>query len=191
VRFEQLFATSELGPVACGVDCAYCCYVPRVLVTLPELARIVERVRSWPADQIEALRTRLEAHVQAQSSSVPAPAARPPCAFLVDRHCSIYDVRPIVCRGQHAYDVQACKSHCETGAGETTQLTVVLDVVRGALSGVVTGFDDMGVLGALLDLSRALLVVLDNPKVIALAASGFPSLAAATVTDPTPFPSIS
>ena len=45
VRIEHLFATSQLGQVACGADCAYCCYVPRVLVTLPELARIASACR--------------------------------------------------------------------------------------------------------------------------------------------------
>ena len=181
VRVEQLFAMSQLGPVACGADCAYCCYVPRVLVTLPELARIVECVQVWPVNEIEALKARLEAHILAQSSDAAAPAARPPCAFLVGRRCSVYDARPLVCRAQHAYDVQECKTHCETGAGTTTQLTVVLDAVRGAVSGVVTAFDEMGTRGALLDLSRALLLALENPRVIAQAAGGFPSLAAATV----------
>jgi hypothetical protein len=108
VRVEQLFAMSQLGHVACGADCAYCCYVPRVLVTLPELAQIVERVQTWPVNEIEALRARLEAHILAQSSDAAAPAARPPCAFLVGRRCSVYDARPLVCRGQHAYDVQEC-----------------------------------------------------------------------------------
>ncbi len=185
-RIEHLFATSGLGHVACHADCAYCCYVPRVLVSLPELARIVERVRTWPVDQIDALKARLEAHILAQSSEVASPAGRPPCPLLVDRRCSVYDARPIVCRGQHAYDVQECRTHCETGAGETTQLTVVTDTVRGAVSGVVTAFHEMGARGTLLDLSRALVLALENPKVIALAASGFPSLAAAIVTSDAP-----
>jgi Fe-S-cluster containining protein len=185
-RIEHLFATSDLGPVACGAECAHCCYVPRVLVTLPELARILERVQVWQVDQIQALKARLEAHIRAQSSNVAAPAGRPPCGLLASGRCSIYDARPLVCRAQHAYDVGECKTHCETGAGETTQLTVVLDAVRGAVSGVVTAFDDMGATGTLLDLSRALLLALENPKVIAQAASGFASLAAATVTSDTP-----
>ena len=180
-RIGHLFAMSQLGPVACGADCAYCCYVPRVLVSLPELARIVELVQSWPAEEIEALKGRLEAHVQAQSSDVASPAARPPCALLVARRCSVYDARPLVCRGQHAYDAQQCKTHCETGCGETTQLTVVLDTVQGAVSGVVAAFHEMGVKGAFLDLSRALLLAIENPKVVAQAANGLPALAAATV----------
>lgn len=180
-RIGHLFAMSRLGPVACAADCAYCCYVPRVLVSLPELARIVERVQSWPPEQIEALKGRLEAHIQAQSSDVASPAARPPCALLVDRRCSVYDARPLVCRGQHAYDAQQCKTHCETGRGETTQLTVVLDTVQGAVSGVVAAFHEMGVKGTFLDLSRALLLAIENPKVIAQAANGLPALASATV----------
>ena len=180
-RIDQLFAMSQLGPLACAADCAYCCYVPRVLVTLPELARILQRLQTWPADQIEALKTRLDAHVLAQSSTVGSPSARPPCALLVGQRCSVYDVRPLVCRGQHAYDVHQCKTRCETGAGETTQLTVVLEVARGAISGVVGAFQEMGAQGALLDLSRALLIALENPKVVVQAANGLHSLAAATV----------
>jgi Fe-S-cluster containining protein len=181
-RMGHLFAMSQLGEVACAPDCAYCCYVPRVLVTLPELARILERVQTWPADRIDALKTRLSAHVQAQLSVAP-PAAKPPCALLVDERCSVYDVRPLVCRGQHAYNVHECKAHCETGASDTTQLTVVLDTVRGAMSGVVTALEEMGTRVGVLDLSRALLLALENPKVIAQAASGFPSLASAAATD--------
>jgi Fe-S-cluster containining protein len=188
VRIEYLFATSHLGRVACNTDCAYCCYVPRVLVTLPELARIVECLKPWPTDQIQALKTRLEAHVRAQSSDVTSPAERPPCALLIGDRCSVYDARPLVCRGQHAYDVQECKKHCETGAGETRQLTVVIDAVRGAVSGVVTAFHEMGAGNTLLDLSRALLLAIENPKVIAQAASGFSSLAAAIVTSDEPAP---
>ena len=181
-RIGQLFTMSELGAVACRADCAYCCYVPRVLVTLPELARIVERVQTWPVDQIEALKARLEAHVLAQSSDVASPAARPPCALLVGHRCSVYEVRPLVCRGQHAYDVQQCKTRCETGTGETTQLTVVIEVVRGAVSGVVAAFQEMGAKGSLLDLSRALSIALENPKVLIQAANGLSPLATATVT---------
>ena len=91
-----------------------------------------------------------------------------------------------MCRAQHAYDVQECKTHCETGAGEIRQLTVVLDAVQGAVSGVVTAFDEMGVKGTLLDLSRALLLALENPRVIVQAANGLPTLAAATVTSDVP-----
>lgn len=184
-RIEHLFAMSHLGQLACGADCAYCCYVPRVLVTLPELARIAERVHTWRVEEIEALKARLEAHILAQSSDV-APAARPPCALLVDRRCSVYDARPLVCRGEHAYNVQECKTHCETGVGEIKQLTVVLDAAQGAVSGVVTAFDEMGAKGTLLDLSRALLLALENPRAILQAANGLSSLAAATVTSDIP-----
>ena len=181
-RMEHLFAMAQLGEVACGADCAYCCYVPRVLVTLPELARILDQVQAWPADRIEALNTRLTAHVEAQLDVAP-PAAKPPCGLLAGGRCSIYEVRPLVCRGQHAYDVRECKTHCETGTSELTQLTVVLDTVRGATSGVVTAFEEMGTRVGVLDLSRALLLALENPRAIAQAASGFPSLAPSMVTD--------
>ena len=184
-RIDHLFATSQLGPVACRADCAYCCYVPRVLVTLPECGRIIHRVRTWPADQIDALKARLEAHVAAQASDDAAPARRPPCALLADGRCSVYDVRPLVCRGQHSYDVRQCQAHCETGTGETTQLMVVVDAVRGAVSGVTEAFREMGVGASLLDLSRALVIALDNPKVLAEGTRGLSLLAGATLSPDT------
>ena len=181
-RIEHLFATSGLAEVACRTGCAYCCFVPRVLVTLPELARIVEYVRQWPIDQIASLKVRLDAHILAQSSDVASPALRPPCPLLVGQSCSVYDARPLVCHAQHAFDARECQSICETGAGETTQLTVVLDVVQGAASGVATAFHDMGMRADLFDLSRALLLALDNPKILAQGTSGLSSLASAMVT---------
>jgi Fe-S-cluster containining protein len=185
-RIEQLFANSGLGPIACAAGCAYCCYVPRVLVTLAELARIIAAVQTWPPEAIEALTARLDAHIRAQSSNVRVPALRPPCPLLAGSRCSIYDVRPLVCRGQHAYDAEECKTHCETGTGEVRHLTVVFDAVQGGTSGVVAAFDELGIKGTFLDLSRALSLALANPKVIAQAAAGYPSLAAATVTSDAP-----
>jgi hypothetical protein len=55
-------------------------------------------------------------------------------------------------------------------------------VVQGAVSGVITAFHEAGAAGALLDLSRALSLALENPKLVAQAANGISSLAAATVT---------
>lgn len=72
------------------------------------------------------------------------------------------------------------------GPGEITHLTVVLDTVQGAVSGVVTAFDEMGAGPALFDLSCALLLVLDHPKVLAPGASGVSMLASA-VASPSPW----
>jgi Fe-S-cluster containining protein len=179
-RAERLFTASGLGQRACRDGCAYCCYVPRVLVTLPELARIAEAVATWPADQIVALRARLEAHAAAEASGTAAPSLGPPCALLVDGRCSVYDVRPLVCRGQHAYDVRECQAHYESGTSLTLQLTLVLDAVQGAVDGVASALHEVGLRPTLFSLSRALLLALENPKAISLAAAGLASLASAT-----------
>ena len=36
--------------------------------------------------------------------------ARPACPFLVDRQCSIYDVRPLGCRGMNSRSAAACEA---------------------------------------------------------------------------------
>jgi Fe-S-cluster containining protein len=179
-RAERLFTASGLGQRACRDGCAYCCYVPRVLVTLPELARIADAVLKWPPEEIAALRARLEAHAAAEASGTAAPSLAPPCALLVDGRCSAYDVRPLVCRGQHAYDVRECQTHFETGTSVTMQLTVVLDAVQGAVEGVALALEEAGLRPTLFSLSRALLLTLENPRAISLSAAGLDSLASAT-----------
>ena len=179
IRTERLFSASGLGQRACRDGCAYCCYVPRVLVTLPELARIAEAVATWTPEQIVALRARLETHATAEASGTASPSLAPPCALLVDGRCSAYDVRPLVCRGQHAYDVRECEEHFETGTSLTRQLTVVLDVAQGAVEGVASALEGVGLRPTLFSLSRGLLLTLDNPKAISLSAAGLASLASA------------
>ena len=40
-------------------------------------------------------------------------AAQLPCAFLVEDCCSIYEVRPLACRGGNSIDADLCRRHVE------------------------------------------------------------------------------
>ena len=40
-------------------------------------------------------------------------AAQLPCAFLVKNSCSIYEVRPLACRGGNSIDADLCRQHVE------------------------------------------------------------------------------
>lgn len=75
-------------PVACSNGCSACCKNPTVPITEPELIGI-----SWYASEVLAgetrarVKERLETHMD-----------RVECPFLIDDQCSIYPVRPLICR---------------------------------------------------------------------------------------------
>jgi Fe-S-cluster containining protein len=85
----------------CRPGCACCCSV-RVEATEPEIFLIAREVRQWPNAQVAALVERLRHHAADG-------AGRSDCAFLKDRLCSIYAVRPVVCRRAHSLAAESCK----------------------------------------------------------------------------------
>lgn len=86
---EQIAALETKGtPPACHRGCHVCCVKPDVPITEPELLGI-----SWYASEVLAgelrgiVKQRLLEH-----------KATTECPFLVERACSIYPVRPLICR---------------------------------------------------------------------------------------------
>ena len=80
------------GPaVACTKGCSNCCKKASIPFTEPELAGISWYVLEKLSGPIrETIKTRLKAH-----------AATAECPFLVSDSCSIYPVRPLICRQFH------------------------------------------------------------------------------------------
>jgi uncharacterized protein len=86
---EHLEQIAKKGTTpACHQGCHACCLKPEIPFTEPELLAI-----SWYSSEILAgdlravVKRRLQEHTQ-----------RTECPFLVDRSCSIYPVRPLICR---------------------------------------------------------------------------------------------
>jgi Fe-S-cluster containining protein len=87
---------------ACAAGCCFCCYLP-VDVLAPEAFRIAAHLkqRRSPGELAE-LMYQLGAHGQHDLGVCP-------CVFLAHGYCSIYEVRPMVCRGYNSLS----KEHCE------------------------------------------------------------------------------
>lgn len=94
--------------LACEAGCACCCSV-RVEVSAPEVFRIAHVLRGRPESEIGVLLERLRDHAAAIRN---APEGRPrvDCAFLENHRCSIYEVRPAVCRKAHSLSAERCRS---------------------------------------------------------------------------------
>lgn len=96
--------------VACRAGCSHCCYY-HVAITAVEALVLVEHLNGLPA----AKRDRLKEKVHETAEQV-RPISQAdymhtniPCAFLEDNHCSVYEARPVACRGFHSVDVEPCR----------------------------------------------------------------------------------
>jgi Fe-S-cluster containining protein len=129
-------------PLACAPGCCACCEEP-VMVFLPEalaIARWLDRPEqagaragflaahpAWRAragDGIDALGERFAGdpgeYLRAYGEQW---RRRALCAFNAGGLCSVYPVRPLVCRNAHAVETSA-HCGCDQGSGKPTRLAV-------------------------------------------------------------------
>jgi Fe-S-cluster containining protein len=151
---------NEYAPrLECREGCSFCCCKPGVLATIPEFLRILDRVRTTFDDDA---RRALIARAQRYASQLEGRHyddlvdESVPCPLLVDDRCSVYDARPLVCRGYNSTSVEACrKAHADRDA-LVPIFAVLKDVTDGATVGVAQSLEAVGVNDALVDLGTAL-----------------------------------
>ena len=102
--------------LACRAGCAFCCNQFEVQVSALEALRVSDHVRTtFTPERRQALDRRID-EVEAKRAAVPLNDRlfhTLPCPLLEDGHCSIYAVRPFICRSVTSFDVEVCKAHAE------------------------------------------------------------------------------
>ena len=150
--------------LSCQRACTYCCRKPGVLISVAELLRVLEYVREhFDEAQTAALRARASAYAaQVGERNVNDRCAESvPCPFLVDELCSVYEARPLVCRGYNSTDVEACRrAHADPNLLVPT-FAPLKDVTDGATVGMAQQFRDVGFSDAMVDLGTALHLALE------------------------------
>ncbi len=143
--------------LACKVGCNHCCSA-RVEAIAPEVFRIARDIASRPAEEINAHIERLRVY-DAMPSAVAPWQRRTPCPFLIDDLCSIYAVRPGVCRKAHSLDVAKCVENAP-------EIPQSLNIVLGAealLKGTADAYREIGLQAAAHALGPAVLIALSDP----------------------------
>lgn len=155
----------EYRPVLqCREGCAYCCRKPGVLVTIPDLLRILSTVRArFDVSAMSALTVRAKQYTSAiEGRDFNAPTDQSvPCPLLIDERCSVYDVRPLVCRGYNSTSADACRAAHHDMRHVVPIFSIMKDVTDGAAIGVTQSLREVGVNDAMVDLGSALHAVLD------------------------------
>jgi Fe-S-cluster containining protein len=133
----------------CSKGCAHCCR-QEILVPRAEAEVIIEWLQaSWSAEQIEALKDRLRTwlawHLGELTRRVNAGEDRlkvtyedgPGCVVLSDDACSIYPVRPTMCRMHYVTSsADRCRSERDPAFARGEDLAVLSSIPRVALPSV-------------------------------------------------------
>jgi Fe-S-cluster containining protein len=139
---DRLFNDDGIVPT-CRLGCCHCCRFP-ILVSIAEVRTLAQFVkRTFSPEQIEGLRMRTQQWHQWDDSmrgrSFPAPMAGQaddsldtiPCPMLAKGECSVYDVRPLVCRTHFVFsDPLSCKRANDLKSAEAPPR--VIDSIKAA-----------------------------------------------------------
>lgn len=150
-------AQTNGAELACKPGCSHCCHAP-VKALAPEVFKIAREIKKLDPESMLAITERLSDYLQQQSSSGMQWQTRPPCPFLQNNLCSIYAIRPAVCRRAHSLKLDPCA----TSAPEIPQQ---LEIVLGAealLQGTAAAYESRGLDAGYYDFCGALLLVLND-----------------------------
>jgi Fe-S-cluster containining protein len=147
----------------CREGCSYCCQKPGVLTSIPELVRIVDHVRAtFAADAVSELAARARRYsgqIAGRSFNDPVDEAVP-CPLLAGGRCSVYDVRPLTCRGYNSTSVDACRRASSNAGVMIPMFAPLKDATDGATVGAAQALEAAGLNAALVDLGSALGIAL-------------------------------
>jgi len=169
-------------PLACKQGCDWCCHLT-VGTSIPEVVRIAEYLRqSLSAEELGALRERVLRldEQRRERRAAGRNEAGLPCALLRDHRCSVYPLRPLMCRGMNSSDSAECERFVESSG--QTPLPLYAPQLRLAafvLDGMLAGLSNSGLAGERVELTAALRIALEVPNAAERFLAGEPVFAAA------------
>ena len=136
--------SSQKSQRACHAGCAWCCYLPVVLVTTAEALHLARWLRSHcSTSELDALRRRLSARLQHQQASAEKDAPPLACPLLRNNRCMAYEARPLKCRAWNSLRLADCEQAYGHGSSARqvpidTQAFVMGNAVLSGLTDSVT-----------------------------------------------------
>lgn len=159
--------TPPSRPTACTQGCTYCCHLKVTITPLEALRLGAYLRRKLSGAELGRLKKRVaEAVKQTRDATADQRAAlRLPCVLLDgDGRCIAYEARPAGCAGANSYDAEQCR------AGHFSDEDLPIDhyglqrtIASAVAAGVTNAIADSDRDPRILELFKALRVVLDDP----------------------------
>jgi len=189
-RLDELIrrhpAPADERPV-CFAGCSWCCHV-LVAVAAPEALAIAlflqHEVPAERAALLAAATVALDERVRGLDADERA-VRQLPCAFLVERKCAVYPVRPLLCRGWNSLDVVACReNYRQPDIMPVTVYALQRRLAVQVADGLDTALAEAGFGGATdLELTAAVRIALEEPDAAERVLAHEPVFAPARVAD--------
>jgi Fe-S-cluster containining protein len=122
----------DMRKSACRNGCFFCCFQP-VEANIPEILLIADHLRqNLSPEQMSALRERIDDHQQKVKAN---PDGNALCPLNVEGSCTVYEARPLLCRGFNSLDAKECEAVFHEGrdrpihyAGDPVAVTRAADL---------------------------------------------------------------
>jgi len=107
---DGLLARAPAGAVACKAGCDHCCYQSVGVTALEALAIAAHLRTTLSTEALGAVARHVAETYRATRGLSTAERFSPnhPCVFLEAGRCSVYEVRPLSCRGMNSLDAGEC-----------------------------------------------------------------------------------
>ncbi|MCK9375037.1 MAG: YkgJ family cysteine cluster protein [Syntrophobacterales bacterium] len=148
-------------PIACRAGCGFCCF-NQVEVTPPEALLLGHYVaRNFSQAERDALMAGVSRALDLKAGKSKRKMARLrqqfPCPLLQRGKCSVYEVRPLVCRAMHALATESCEQELLRGQlGPGEYYPHRYEYIWSISSGLQTGCWESRCQTGVLDLDSAL-----------------------------------
>ena len=172
--------------IACRAGCSACCHSP-VAIAIPEAILMANTLLAESTDEeLAIVLDKVRQAADARSGLIGEARDRSihPCPMLDDAgSCSIYEFRPLNCRGWASLDVSRCEAYLHNPA---QGISIPIDGVRRTIGqsiafGLQQGLESRGLEHTWVDLSAALRIVLEDPSAVDRWLEGEPAFREAEV----------
>lgn len=160
-------ADSFFSEIACGPNCPYCCSM-QIRVTPPEAVLVGDYVLStYSEDQKKDLMKKIEHNLElTDGKSLHEKVEnwhQTPCIFLESGSCSLYPVRPFICRSWHSLDSAACLKAYELKKSSAEienypHRNIIFGTIR---KGIIEGCAAKGLQSGIMVITKAVKAILE------------------------------
>lgn len=108
----MLAGAAQQDAIACKAGCDHCCHVVVRVTAAEALAIYYHLRRTLPPPELARLASRVAEALDEIQGLSPSQRFAPeyPCVFLDADRCSIYEARPLACRGMNSLDAKECET---------------------------------------------------------------------------------
>lgn len=158
---------SFFSEIACGPNCPYCCSM-QIRVTPPEAVLVGDYVLStYSEDQKKELLKRIKHNLELTDGK-PLDVKvenwhQTPCIFLESGSCSLYPVRPFICRSWHSLDAGAClKAYEQKKSGAEIENYPHRNLIFGTIrKGIIQGCAAKGLQSGIMVITKAVKAIME------------------------------